>query len=393
MMTHDELSGTGTAAVTGGAVDSGSDDKSPGLAALLEYVDWNEAQHRNRLVGRCAPQPCVLGASAFTFHWDIGATTPWQPALRVRLAVGQAKVQIALDSIAPLFGGMALPLDELPGVALRTLAAQAAQEAIAAIEAASGAAVAIDEVERCDEASGAAVGLPFFLEDRATGVRVRGTLSEDATALAASLCARWPQARATIERVPLRCRFVAGHLRLTFREIQGISTGDLLLINRAAQTTEGIGIALTVAGSALTLMRGQARGDTVQIMDDTGFEEGMAETIEPPTWSDERTGDAARATGDARTHAAAGDPEQGDPAAGEPDPFDSIELPLAFELGEQTLTLGDLGSIAPGYVFRLPQTVSETSIAIRLNGRVVGNGQLVALGDALGVRVTRFLQP
>lgn len=391
MMTRDELSGTSTADLTGGGLDSksdggldgGLDGESVSLAALLEYVDWNQARHRNRLVGRCAPQPCVIGASAFAFHWDIGAPTLWRPALRVRLAVGEAKVQIELDSVAPLFGGVALPLAELPGIALRTLAAQAAQEAIAAIEAASGASVAIDEVELCGEPSAAAAGLPFFLEDRASGVRVRGTFSGEAAGLAASLCARWPQARSTLERVPLRCRFVAGHLRLTFREIQGISTGDLLLINRVAQTTEGVGIALTVAGSALTLMRGQARGDTVQIMDDTGFEEGMAETIEPPTWSDERTGDTGVAAGDVAA----------DAAAGEPDPFDSIELPLTFELGEQTLTLGELGSIAPGYVFRLPQTVSETSIAIRLNGRVVGNGQLVALGDALGVRVTRFLQP
>lgn len=389
MMTRDEVSGTGagdtvgTAGLAGGDTDIDSDVDSGGLAALLEYVDWNKAQHRNRLVGRCAPQPCLLGASAFVFHWDIGAPTPWRPALKVRLAVGGASVQIELDSIAPLFGSMALPFGEMPGIALRTLAAQAAAEAIAAIEAASGAAVAIEEVELRGEPSDAAAGLPFFLEDSASGVRVRGTLSDEAAGLAASLCARWPQARSTLERVPLRCRFLAGHLRLTFREIQGISTGDLLLINRVAQTTEGVGIALTVAGSALTLMRGQARGDTVQIMDDTGFEVEGAETIEPPAWSDERTGDAGTAAGDIAA----------DAAADEPDPFDSIELPLAFELGEQTLTLGELGSIAPGYVFRLPQPVAETSIAIRLNGRVVGSGQLVALGDALGVRVTRFLQP
>lgn len=61
---------------------------------------------------------------------------------------------------------------------------------------------------------------------------------------------------------------------------------------------------------------------------------------------------------------------------------------LEFELGTLTLPLGELSSLKPGYVFQLPGKLEEARVVIRAGGRRVGQGELVAVGDVLGVQVT-----
>lgn len=122
-------------------------------------------------------------------------------------------------------------------------------------------------------------------------------------------------------------------------------------------------------------------------MDDAGFDEEYADPIGLSPFVDAgprpvfhtHNEDAAGPLADRSTHGGAG-------------LLNEIELGLSFELGEQTLTLGELEAVGPGYIFRLAQPVADTEIGIRVNGRIVGSGQLVSLGDVLGVRVTRFLQ-
>ena len=65
------------------------------------------------------------------------------------------------------------------------------------------------------------------------------------------------------------------------------------------------------------------------------------------------------------------------------------ELPVQvqFELGRLEVALEDLAQLQPGYVFALPAHLQGTNVAIRANGREVGRGELVAIGDTLGVRL------
>lgn len=65
------------------------------------------------------------------------------------------------------------------------------------------------------------------------------------------------------------------------------------------------------------------------------------------------------------------------------------ELPVQvqFELGRIEVALEDLAQLQPGYVFALPAHLQGANVAIRANGREVGRGELVAIGDTLGVRL------
>jgi type III secretion protein Q len=79
------------------------------------------------------------------------------------------------------------------------------------------------------------------------------------------------------------------------------------------------------------------------------------------------------------------------------DSFDDIEystgeivndlpIKLTFDLGERTLPLGELQTIAPGYVFDLGRDFRQ-AVTIRANGMRIGEGELVDIEGRTGVAV------
>ena len=74
-------------------------------------------------------------------------------------------------------------------------------------------------------------------------------------------------------------------------------------------------------------------------------------------------------------------------AAAAPDPVSGLPVQVQFELGRLEVALSDLAQLQPGYVFALPAHLQGANVAIRANGREVGRGELVAVGDTLGVRL------
>jgi type III secretion protein Q len=67
--------------------------------------------------------------------------------------------------------------------------------------------------------------------------------------------------------------------------------------------------------------------------------------------------------------------------------LDSVPVTLDFEVGTLSMTLGQLAAIKPGYVFELAARLEEARVVIRANGAPVGRGELVAVGDTLGVQL------
>jgi type III secretion protein Q len=66
---------------------------------------------------------------------------------------------------------------------------------------------------------------------------------------------------------------------------------------------------------------------------------------------------------------------------------DNIPVSLDFDLGNLALPLGELAALKPGYVFELPGSLEKLRVVIRANGTRVGLGELVAVGDVLGVQL------
>ena len=72
------------------------------------------------------------------------------------------------------------------------------------------------------------------------------------------------------------------------------------------------------------------------------------------------------------------------------DRLDALEVTLRFEVGELSLSLGELKSIRAGHVFDLAEPLNRSPVRILAHGNVLGKGYLVAVGDRLGVRVSEF---
>ena len=77
--------------------------------------------------------------------------------------------------------------------------------------------------------------------------------------------------------------------------------------------------------------------------------------------------------------------EQMTPAAAGWDPG-QVELTVQMDLGSAPLTLSALQSLQAGYVFELSTSVSAP-VTARVNGVSIGAGELVRIGDRLGVRL------
>ena len=73
----------------------------------------------------------------------------------------------------------------------------------------------------------------------------------------------------------------------------------------------------------------------------------------------------------------------------EMDDLGDLEVQLTFELGRQTVELEQLRTITPGYVFPLARSPDDP-VDIVANGRRIGRGEIVRVGDGLGVRLIRL---
>lgn len=74
---------------------------------------------------------------------------------------------------------------------------------------------------------------------------------------------------------------------------------------------------------------------------------------------------------------------EGTPAASLAD----VPVRLDFEVGSIAVPLGQLASLKPGYVFKLRGRPEGVPVIIRANGTQIGHGELVAIGDSLGVQI------
>ena len=104
--------------------------------------------------------------------------------------------------------------------------------------------------------------------------------------------------------------------------------------------------------------------------------EGAAQPLPSPL---SRVGE----TGPMSEHETAATAAPEDPDAG----MRPLPVRLSFEVGALDLRVGELAELQPGYVFALPAHLEGANVVLRANGEAVGQGELVAVGDTLGVRL------
>ena len=70
--------------------------------------------------------------------------------------------------------------------------------------------------------------------------------------------------------------------------------------------------------------------------------------------------------------------------------LEQLPVRLVFEVGRLDLPLTEIRRLAPGYLLPLTRP-TESAVDVVANGRKIGQGSLVKIGDSIGVRVERLL--
>lgn len=69
--------------------------------------------------------------------------------------------------------------------------------------------------------------------------------------------------------------------------------------------------------------------------------------------------------------------------------IDNVDVVLQSYLGEAAMTVGELHALRPGGVVSLSAGLNDL-VELRLNGATIARGELVAVGDKFGVRITEI---
>ncbi|MET0183801.1 MAG: FliM/FliN family flagellar motor switch protein [Caulobacterales bacterium] len=90
--------------------------------------------------------------------------------------------------------------------------------------------------------------------------------------------------------------------------------------------------------------------------------------------------DTDRPTGDTRAHGTV--PQSTLGAL-----IDNVDVTVETYIGETPLSIADLNALRPGSVVPLEASLSDL-VELRVNGVTIAHGELVAVGDKFGVRIT-----
>jgi type III secretion protein Q len=160
-------------------------------------------------------------------------------------------------------------------------------------------------------------------------------------------------------RVPMRITLFERPVRR--QRLRGLATGDVVLCGAARRS-----------GPRWRATLKFGLGITMQAQADLDIDQSQAHLAAPPGLVDEG---AAPGAADL-------------PSA--PAGLEDLQLPVAFEIDSARVSLGELASLGEGSVIELDVAVLEASVRLVCHGQTLGLGQLVAVGDQLGVRIVRM---
>lgn len=151
---------------------------------------------------------------------------------------------------------------------------------------------------------------------------------------------------------------------LTVGTLRGLSPGDVVLVEQACRPDDTA--VLVIAEHVVAPVKIEPNGCRLtappEVGRETTWEWSMEDNIDPA--KTRRLEDAA---------------------------LDAIPVRVIFELGRLELPLEELATLGPGALVPLVRPLDEP-LDVVANGKRIGYGTLVRIGDSLGVRITRLFE-
>lgn len=314
-------------------------------------------------------------ADEFELNWLDSAAAHWHVAAEV--GAGMHRAVVALDSFAaldPLLVGEPFTLMPAPlrDLAVHRLVARALTRVPALANALELRALHWNVEQLPDWPC----RLPFVLRRRSEGTQSTGCLLFENWLGLKWLHGLLPiDAQSTRARLSLRVplRLSLGHSSIAAHSLQDLRPGDVVWIESGSIARDGIAVELH-ASAGRCLWRGRAQRHSLRIVtaEDLRIDTATSSTLQPEYSS--------------ALHASTG-----------AQPMDSqrwqLDVPVTFDLGELHLKIVDLERLQPGHIVELQQDVATATVALRLAGRRIAEGTLIAVGKRLGVRIGTITAP
>jgi type III secretion protein Q len=328
-------------------------------------VTRTQAAFANALAAAGPAVALAVGGRSGTLLWEPRAA-PFEPLVALDLTLDGMPALLLLDS-DPVATLLELPLAaadlaQLPPGFQAALVAEAVADLLDRVASATGLApdarallpaAQIAQAALLSDPAAAELGWRIVGEDQQTwlrgAVRLSANLAQRITELAAGQPATGDGL--AVDRLPLAARIELGRTALTTAELGGLEPGDVVLVERHRWGEAVVAIIISAG------LRYAARVDDNQV------------TI----LAQEEAGPLNQDT-------------DAPPADGALSDIEEVTVAVTFDLGQLELAIGELRRVREGYVLDLQRPL-EGAVALRVNGRLIGRGELVDIEGSLGVRV------
>jgi type III secretion system YscQ/HrcQ family protein len=213
----------------------------------------------------------------------------------------------------------------------------------------------------------------FTVHDTAKDLLLAGTVWMDADLARALNDQPSTAARCdlrTISSVPIACRVVIASFGLPLRQLRTLACGDVICLGSASRVSEGGRMRIESIDQRLSIRTRQTKG---------------ALRVEALEWSHTNNGRVSMALEAGVSNAV--ETSSTEEGAHNAQDIEALPVALTFEAGEMDLTIGALQALAPGTTLSLGRSLEDSPITVRANGRRFATGELVLIGDFLGVRI------
>ncbi len=68
----------------------------------------------------------------------------------------------------------------------------------------------------------------------------------------------------------------------------------------------------------------------------------------------------------------------------------ALDVPVRFEIDTVAVPLAQLCALSPGHIMELPISLAHAPVRLITNGKTIGSGELIAIGEHLGVRIQKM---
>lgn len=326
----------------------------PGLA-VLPYVPRDGVEARdldlhNRLHRRRQCVGLAYRGEPLHLRWP-GVAQPDQHTVTLTLTLDGEPLRLRLPARL-----LDLPPAVPPGLAQALLAEQALLELLMPLEVSLGGRL---EVAAVDEAGGPALPLRLPIDVTLGDAPTQAVELQLGAAMASRLLAQFEACtavRQALDDLPLVRSVEAGWQWLTLAEWRSLVPGDVVMLEHLGDG------ALRLCIQAQLQARCMRRADGLQL------QEFLQSPLETPMNNQAAVAPGADAS------------------------LDDLQLQLVCQLGSSQLSLAELRELGEGSV--LPLAAREPdAVDLTVNGCRVGRGQLVRIGDGLGVRIVSLARP